>query len=137
MLSQKMMPVVSKRGLVHGFCRAAESCVAVSLLQAEQMKPVGVLVVEAVLSFLWALLSAALSPLSLSACFTPHFTFCLERAWSPASSARSFMAVRHGQPTCTRNVDLTSSTCMCCLRRILDIKWQDHIPNNDILTRTV
>ena len=25
---------------------------------------------------------------------------------------------------------------MRCLRRILDIKWQDHIPNNDILTRT-
>ena len=32
------------------------------------MKPVGVLVVEAALSFLRALLSAALSPLSLSAC---------------------------------------------------------------------
>ena len=25
---------------------------------------------------------------------------------------------------------------MRCMRRILDIKWQDHIPNNDILTRT-
>ena len=26
--------------------------------------------------------------------------------------------------------------CTCCLRRILDIRWQDLVPNNDILART-
>ena len=34
----------------------------------------------------------------------------------------------------TRQEHRLNTFHMRCLRRILDIKWQDHIPNNDILT---
>ena len=51
------------------------------------MESVGVLVFEAALSSLRALLTSTLSPLSLTACSIPCFTFCLQRARSPAASS--------------------------------------------------
>ena len=45
------------------------------------------------------------------------------------------MAVRHWTTYMSQERRLNTFH-MCCLRRILDIKWQDHIPNDDILTRT-
>ena len=44
----------------------------------------------------------------------------------------------YGSETCTTHMPqecLLNTFHIRCLRRILDIKWQDHIPNNDILTR--
>ena len=53
--------------------------------------------------------------------------------------ARILSTLLYGSETwtiCMRQERRLNIFHMRCLRRILDIKWQDHIPNNDILTRS-